>query len=258
VEIRFLGQSGFLVEAAGVRVVIDPYLSNAVAEQFGEELTRQVSVVATPAQLAPLDAVLLTHAHLDHTDSQTILPLAAASPAAKFFAPYECRDLLAEWGLGSRTIAAPPAQWTTLAPGLDIRAVPAAHLDLERDSAGECRYVGWLVRSGGITIYHAGDTIPHAEIYKSLAGEQIDCALLPVNERNFYRDRDGIVGNMTVREAFRMASDLGVRMLVPIHWDMFAPNRVHPAEIELLHKLEAPPFSLELMHAGDVKLLRFP
>ena len=43
--------------------------------------------------------------------------------------------------------------------------------------------------------------------------------------------------------------------MIPIHWDMFARNRVHPAEIELLHRLEAPPFSLEILPAGAVKLL---
>ncbi|MGH8048620.1 MAG: MBL fold metallo-hydrolase [Chthoniobacterales bacterium] len=254
-QIQFLGQSGFLIHAAGKRLVIDPYLSDSVAEKFGAQNARQVPVVVTPAQLAPLDFVLLTHAHLDHTDPQTLGPLAAASPAADFFAPYECRALLVEWGLGRHEISAPPAEWNLLAPGLEVRAIPAAHLELERNAAGEPRSIGWLLRADGITLYHAGDTIPHPEIFASLAGERIDYALLPVNERNFYRDRDGIVGNMTVREAFRMAADLGVRTLIPIHWDMFAPNRVHPAEIELLYNLETPPFSLEVMQAGALKLL---
>ena len=254
-QIQFLGQAGFLIEAAGARLAIDPYLSNSVAEQFGAQHARQVPVVATPAALAPLDLVLLTHAHLDHTDPQSLVPLAAASPAAAFLAPFESRALLREWGIDSRRIIPPPGVWSELAPGLEIRAVPAAHVALERDAKGESRYIGYLLRSGGVTLYHAGDTIPHPEIFESLAGERIDCALLPVNERNFYRDREGIVGNMSVREAFRMAADLGAATVVPLHWDMFSSNSVHPAEIELLHELEAPPFSLEIMRAGTVKLL---
>ena len=254
-QIQFLGQAGFLIEAAGVRVVIDPYLSDSVADRYGRRNARQVPVIATAADLAPLDWVLLTHAHLDHTDPESLLPLAAASPRAKFIAPYESRSLLADWGLGDREAAAPPQAWTVLGNGFEIRAVPAAHTALERNSAGECCFVGYLLRSGGITLYHAGDTIPHPEIFESLAGESIDFALLPVNERNYYRDREDIIGNMSLREAFRMAADIGARTLIPLHWDMFAPNSVHPEEIELLYKLEAPPFSLELMRAGAVKLL---
>lgn len=250
-QIQFLGQAGFLIETAKARVVIDPYLSDSVAEKYGPRHARQVPVIATAAQLAPVDWILLTHAHLDHADPRSLLPLAAASPHAKFFAPCECRSLLEGWSIAGHEMRTPPAVWTAVSSDLEIRAVPAAHLELERDAAGESRFVGYLLRSGGVTVYHAGDTIPHPEIFKSLAGERIDVALLPVNERNYYRDQAGIIGNMTVREAFRMAADLGVAALIPIHWDMFALNSVHPAEMELLHKLEAPPFSLEVMHAGE-------
>jgi len=255
-KIQALGQAGFVIEAAGVRLVIDPYLSDSVAEQFGPALTRQIPIVVFPEKLDDVQWILLTHAHLDHTDPATLRPLAAASPRAKFIAPYESRAVLADIGLGEREILAPPTEWLELAAGFAIRAVPAAHTELERDAAGECRYVGYLLRFGGVVIYHAGDTIPHPEIFANLADERIDWAFLPVNERNFYRDRDGIVGNMSVREAFQMAADLGVRTLVPIHWDLFAPNCTPIAEIELLHQLEQPPFTLELLPAGATKMLK--
>jgi len=254
-KIQALGQAGFLIQAAGVRLVVDPYLSDSVAEQFGPALTRQIPIVVSPDELGDVQWILLTHAHLDHSDPATLRPLAAASPQAKFMAPYESRAVLAGIGLGGREILPPTTDWLELTPGLDIRAVPAAHTELERDGAGEWRYVGYLLRVGGMMVYHAGDTIPHREIFADLAGERIDWAFLPVNERNYYRDRDGIVGNMSVREAFQMAADLGVRTLVPIHWDLFAPNRTHPAEIELLHQLERPPFALEILPAGAERAL---
>ena len=49
---------------------------------------------------------------------------------------------------------------------------------------------------------------------------------------------------MSVREAFRMASDLRVSTLVPIHWDMFELNSVYPEEIQLLYEQCKPPFDL--------------
>jgi hypothetical protein len=35
----------------------------------------------------------------------------------------------------------------------------------------------------------------------------IDVAFLPMNERSFFRKRRGIIGNMSVREAFAMAAE---------------------------------------------------
>ncbi|MGH2708602.1 MAG: MBL fold metallo-hydrolase, partial [Actinomycetota bacterium] len=78
----------------------------------------------------------------------------------------------------------------------------------------------------------------------------IDVAFLPVNERSFFRKRRGIIGNMSVREAFAMAAEIGVRTLVPMHWDMFAPNSVFREEIELVYGRLSPPFALSLHPAA--------
>ncbi len=89
------------------------------------------------------------------------------------------------------------------------------------------------------------------KIDQSLDGEDIDLALLPVNERNVFRDRQCIVGNMTLREAFQMATDLGVKTLVPTHWDLFAPNGVDRREIEFHYALSPRAFHLEIVECGD-------
>jgi L-ascorbate metabolism protein UlaG (beta-lactamase superfamily) len=43
-----------------------------------------------------------------------------------------------------------------------------------------------------------------------------------------------------------MATDIGVKILVPIHWDMFAPNSVYLEEIELLYRLMQPRFEMKV------------
>lgn len=74
----------------------------------------------------------------------------------------------------------------------------------------------------------------------------IGTALLPVNECNFFRERQGIVGNMSIREAFGLAVELGARRFVPMHFDMFAPNCVYEEEIGIVHRRLAPPFRVEM------------
>ena len=55
---------------------------------------------------------------------------------------------------------------------------------------------------------------------------------------------------MSIREAFSLASEIGAERVVPIHWDMFAPNRAQPEEIEAVYRAEGPPFSLHLHGTG--------
>jgi len=248
-SLQFLGQVGVFLESHGYRLLLDPYLSDSVGEQFGSDLSRRSPLPFTPAEAPACDALLLTHAHLDHTDPATLGPLLEAQPKLRVFAPYESRQILCE--LGFDRAEPPPLRWTEIAPDLSIRAVPSAHTELHRNAEGELRDVGYLLRAGHRTLYHAGDTIPHPEIFEALQGESIDIALLPVNERNFYREAQGIIGNMTLREAFQMAADLQVLSLIPTHWDMFAPNSVFPEEIELLHTLLKPPFQLKILRSGE-------
>jgi L-ascorbate 6-phosphate lactonase len=247
--LKFLGQVGFFLDFDSCRLLIDPYISNSVADQFGSSLARCSPLPFLPASTPNCDALLLTHAHLDHTDPATLGPLIKAQPHLRIFAPYESRQILSKMGQDRTEL--PPLAWTNLFPELSIRAIPSAHTEIYRNANGELRDVGYLIQCGKATIYHAGDTIPHPEIFESLQGEAIDYALLPVNERNYYRESQGIIGNMTLREAFQMATDLQVKTFIPTHWDMFAPNSAFPEEIELLHTLLKPPFQLKILLPGE-------
>jgi len=255
VRLLALGQSGFVLDAFGTRLVIDPYLSDSVAETYGESLRRQIPIVRPPGDLTGVDWILLSHAHLDHTDPATLRPLLRASPGARFIAPYESRAIVEGLTAGGNELCVPPTNWLELGPELAVRAIPAAHPELARNAAGELRDVGYLLRCGTKTIYHAGDTSPDPALVEALAGEMVDFALLPINERNYYRDREGIIGNMSVREAFQLAAEIGARTLVPVHWDLFAPNRVYPEEVTALFDRESPPFRLEFLAAGEEKQL---
>ena len=55
----------------------------------------------------------------------------------------------------------------------------------------------------------------------------------------FFRARRGIIGNLSVHEAFQFAEEIAVKQLVPVHWDMFAANAVDPEEIRFYTKKTA-------------------
>ena len=248
IEVSCLGQSGVRLGFAGCVLYVDPYLSDRVAELYGKDLRRLRPVPVQPGEVSDANWVLISHDHEDHCDPATLLPLCAASPGASVIGPQPALSILRAAGIPpSRLQEAEVGRWRQLAPEVELRPVPAAHPTPEQDEHGHWSCLGFLLRLGRRLIYHSGDTSPHPVVFESLAEWlPIDIAFLPVNERNYYRDQRGIIGNMSIREAFQMATDLGARTLVPIHWDLFSPNSVSREELALVYSLERPPLRLEI------------
>lgn len=254
-----LGQSGCRLSFPGATIFVDPYLSNSVQELDGPDLARQVPIPFLPEDVADADWVLITHEHIDHCDPHTLPKLAQASQQARFIGPPPVVGRLHDWGIAAERIVAATEDWIDLAPGLRLLATPAAHPNIERDAQGRLACVGYLLDYAGQRLYLAGDTSARQEIIDALvACGPIHTAFLPVNEHNFFRGRRGIVGNMSVREAFQFAVEIGARQVVAVHWDMFAGNAVDPDEIRLIHQRMDPGFALLLrpcaINLGTVRI----
>ena len=236
--ITLLGQSGCVFEFPEAVIYVDPYLSNSVKHLDAPDLERQTPIPMQPSDVTDASWVLLTHAHIDHCDPHTVPHIASASPSAQFIGPIPVVSELKKFGINDSRINLAREEWFVLAAGLRVRAMPAAHPQLERDSNNHLVSVGYLIEYHGRRVYVAGDTSIHEEVIESLIREApIDLALLPVNEQNFFRQRRGIIGNMSVREAFGLADEVGIRTVIPVHWDMFEVNSVFPQEINLVHSL---------------------
>lgn len=251
--LRFIGQSGVVISLGSDNVVIDPYLSDSVARKFGRKFRRQIPVPDVSGWGPNLRSILLTHAHLDHTDPTSIRLLLNYAPQARVYGPLAVRRTLDDepWMQAGR-IRSPRSQWFEVADGITARSVPAAHVDCETDEDRRQRYIGYFLNAKGKLIYHAGDTVIHPDVLRAVRSVgRPDVALIPFNERNYYREKHGIIGNLTVREALSFARDIGAKMIIPIHWDMFALNSVLPEEIALLSSRLAPELRVRLLRCGD-------
>jgi L-ascorbate metabolism protein UlaG (beta-lactamase superfamily) len=247
-QVLTLGQVGYRFQFASTVVYIDPYLSDFVESVEGSELRRMFAVPFAPGTVTDGDWVLITHAHIDHCDPRSVVPIAAASPNCRFVGPPPVLALLRQYGISEERLAtASELAWLPLGPSLRTIVVPAAHPTVERGADGHAQCIGYVIEYLGRRIYHAGDTSVADELLtrlKELA--PIDIAFLPVNERNYFKERRGIIGNMTVREAFALADAIGAQTMVPMHWDMFAPNCVPREEIELAYRLLNPAFAMKI------------
>lgn len=247
IGVTMLGQSGVRLDFDGHVVYVDPYLSDSVRQLDSSDLERLTPIVIEPALVVDAATVIITHDHIDHCDPHTLPAIAKSSPLARFIGPSPVLKKIAGWGVEQQRLGLASEHWIELSADLQIRAVPAAHPEIQRDENGCLSCVGYLLDYRGQRIYFAGDTFVRQEIIDVLcANGPIDTAFLPVNEHNFFRGRRGIIGNMSVREAFQLATEIGVRQVVAVHWDMFAINAVDPDEIRLIHKRMNPSFKLLL------------
>lgn len=246
-EVVGLGQVGVRLAIGPLTIYIDPYLSNSVAREEGETLERLYPPPRAPSEIDDADYVLITHDHGDHCDLDTLMAMRASSPRCRFIGPSSVRKKLTSAGVNADSLVAPKETGVELGHGVHVYSVPAAHPRIERDRAGELRDVGYVLKGEGWCVYHAGDTSLDETLIREVGAHRpIDLAFLPVNERNFFRERAGIIGNMSVREAFGLAQELGVKEVVPTHWDMFEINRTYREEIELLFDRGAYAFKLHI------------
>jgi L-ascorbate metabolism protein UlaG (beta-lactamase superfamily) len=220
-DLWWLGQSGFLVAHDGRHLLLDPYLSDSLTRKYAgtdKPHVRMTERVIEPERLAFVDVVTASHAHTDHLDPDTLRAL----PEADLVVPEAHRELATE-----RTGRAPTGiddGLTVELAGFAITAVPAAHEQIERDVGGRMLHLGYVVRCGRFALYHAGDTIPYDGMAERIGGG-IDVALLPINGRAPERR---VAGNLTGEEAAVLAHEVGARLAVPMHFEMFEFNTEPP------------------------------
>jgi L-ascorbate metabolism protein UlaG (beta-lactamase superfamily) len=224
-QVWWLGQSGFLVQYQGRHLLIDPYLSDSLTKKYAatdKPHVRMTELAIAPERLDFIDVVTSSHNHTDHLDAETLGPLLRVNPAIKLIIPEANRKFVADRlhidpampiGIGDGTSAE--------AAGFHFTGVHSAH-----EEVGD-EYMGYVVRFGGWTIYHPGDTVLYEGMAERLQPFGIDLAMLPINGRAPERR---VAGNLDGREAAGLAKAIGARMVIPCHYEMFEFNTASPDE----------------------------
>jgi L-ascorbate metabolism protein UlaG (beta-lactamase superfamily) len=225
----WLGQSGFLLQWRGRHLLLDPYLSESLTKKYAETdkpHVRMTRRVVAPERLDFVDVVTSSHNHTDHLDAETLLPLWRVNPRLELVAPEANREFVAE------RLHCPPSWPRGLDDGQSvvvadfrITAVPAAHEQIDRDAAGRCHHLGYVVAFGPHSLYHPGDCVPYEGQVEKLRPFGVALALLPINGRAPERR---VPGNFTGEEAARLAHAIGARLVVPCHYEMFEFNTASP------------------------------
>jgi L-ascorbate metabolism protein UlaG (beta-lactamase superfamily) len=207
----WLGHAGFVMRFANITFYIDPCLSTPPGR------TRLIRAPLEPADIRHADMIFVTHGHAGHLDAATVAPLLEASRCAKVALPKTAADPAHAAGI-------PYERMTTTDSGLRIEyfkenlygrvyAVPSAHPNLDHTHQGY-PYLGYLIRFGRWTVYHAGDCTPYPDLALRLRPFNVSVAILPIGQ-----------GKFTPHEAAELALEIGCEWLVPMHHSTFTEQR---------------------------------
>ncbi len=170
-EVRYIANEGFLVQAGDQKILIDGLLRrDLLAKYLKSGPALHDAAVSGKPPFDDIDLVLITHIHYDHFHPETTLAYMKQNAA-----PVICPEQVAETLGGDaslqgriRAITPGPNQnQRARVAGFDVdvfrlRHSPFYEIDRrtgeKRDKHASIENVGFLVKLGGRTIFHVGDS----------------------------------------------------------------------------------------------------
>jgi len=151
-KIVLLGHASIYIQLAGIKILIDPV--------FGELPTgkRYSEMPITTEKLVGIDYILVSHAHYDHCDKNSIKLLSKQNQHAKILTGLKQEKLLSEWANNSIESAGWYQQYN-VQDGLEITYLPSRHwANRGLFDKNTTLWGGFMIKKGDKTIYFGGDS----------------------------------------------------------------------------------------------------
>lgn len=216
----WIGHATFLLRSARSNVLFDPVFSERASPVAWAGPLR-VHAPGVPFEALPtIDAVLLSHDHYDHCDTDSLTRL-ARKHQPQFLAPLRHRDLLAK--TGAERIA--ELDWWeshSLAEDVTVTLTPSKHWSNRFGTPKNYRlWGGFFLQLGQKKIWFVGDSGYDAEMVRAVRERcgSPDLALVPIGA---YSPRWFMAPmHMNPEEAVRLHIAVGARLSIGMHWGTF-------------------------------------
>jgi L-ascorbate metabolism protein UlaG (beta-lactamase superfamily) len=195
-QITHLGHACVVVEREGRRVLVDPGSMSAVPEGLA------------------VDAILVTHSHVDHVDVKAVGAAREANPDAVVVADAASAGVLADAGVEGVQIVESAEAVVVEVAGMSVAATTLAHAPIHCDLPELANNAYYL----GETLLHPGDAF-------WAPGHPVEVLLLPIGGPW-----------MKLSEAIDYVRLVSPRVAIPIHQGGLAPTH-RALHSDLLRKL---------------------
>ena len=255
--VTWIGHSAFLVQLAGVNVLVDPQFSERASPVSFAGPRRIVPLPLEISELPRIDVVLTSHNHYDHLDVATVEALARRDPAPLFLVPLELSAWMRERGAAN----VEELDWwqSREVNGVTFTLVPVQHWSTRTlFDTNKTLWGGWAMEGGGLKVIHTGD-LGFSKDARDI-GERLgpfDLALIPIGAyaprwfmKNYHVD---------VTEAVQVREDLRAARAIGMHWGTFDRLTDEPMDeppAELARRREAAglaPEQFDVMKVGETR-----
>ena len=214
--LAWLGHATVLVNFHGAWVLTDPALERRIGIGRGPAKLgprRLIQPALRARDLPDLDLLLLSHAHMDHTDLGTLRLLPAEVPVV--VQPGN-RDLVRRFGQVHELA------WGDCIEvgGMAVESTEVRHWGARMVTDSHRGYGGFLLQRAGRTVLFAGDTAYTDALTKLGRRGPIDLAILPIGAYDPW-----INNHASPEQAWAMFQRLGAEYVLPVHHSTFRLSR---------------------------------
>jgi L-ascorbate metabolism protein UlaG (beta-lactamase superfamily) len=214
--VTFIGHASFFIQIGGLKLLIDPVFSDRLV--LIRRLRRPGVLIR---DLPPIDAVLLTHAHMDHLDMPSLrriirhtFRMSGRAPVA--IVPEGVEDLVSRLGFES----VQSMRWwaSRRLRHVEVMMTPAQHWGARMLRDSHRGFGGYLLRNGSHSVYHSGDS-GYFEGFREI-GDRLapQVALLPIGA---YKPDGFRRVHTSPEDALQAFHDLRAECMIPMHYGTF-------------------------------------
>ena len=218
--ITWIGHATLLLQIGGMNILTDPHFSER-ASPFsfaGPERGTPPGIAAD--DLPKIDAVLISHNHYDHLDSDSIKMLARKNPQTQFFCPLRLGDFIRARGANHVR----EMDWGDSAELGDLRfdGAPCQHWSSRFPwDRNKTLWMSWVIHHADFRFLFIGDT-GYSPDFVALGAQYggFDWAAIPIGAYlpRWFMKAAHINGN----EAIQIFLDAKVKNAVSTHWGTFS------------------------------------
>lgn len=216
-EVVWIGHASFLVRTPHHNILIDP---NWALWLGPVKRARHPGIKID--HLPPIDAVLISHAHMDHLHRPTLRRIAKGQTV---FVPKGVSGLLRGMNFGD--IHELDLYDHFQFDETEVVFTPAYHWGARMIHDTHRGFGGFILRTAHSSLYHCGDSAYFDGFADIGSRYTIDTAILPIGAYDSPSGRDV---HMNPEEALRAFTDLGAKRMIPMHHETFPLGIGRPCE----------------------------
>lgn len=214
--VAWLGHATVLINFYGTWLLTDPALRSHVGVGIGNFTIgprRLVQPALSVKELPPLDAVLVSHAHMDHCDVGTLRHLPRRTHAV---VQQHNNDLVRRF----KRVDALAWNEAVEINGARVEAIEVNHWGARKLTDKHRGFGGFLITKRGRAIVFGGDTAYTNAFARLRRRVKIDLAILPIGAYDPY-----IYAHANPEQAWAMRREMGATFILPMHHSTFRLSR---------------------------------